>query len=432
MGLVPVAQPRPSLMIPTSFEDALVKAELCSLSGQWPASLKWAADRKKEIANAMQIMDRARQWGLSPYVVAGYAYFIDGKLQFHGTLIAAVVNNSGLLTHDLDVEFAGEGPNMTCTVSGTLKRNGQYREHILEAGKQKTKNMMWDSDPKLKLYYNTVRAFANLYLPQLVVGFPDYGEEGDTLPTAVEENGSSGPPPPKWGEVTNKHAAVVLPTTHTFRPGQEPASDDEMRALLQLTVDLGLTQHEHRENIRHRFGITADWKLTSLQAMELRAAYEDRLKEKRARETASAAAAAEATQSKPEPLQTDADRQTLQEALMRLALAQQAAIEAGKPTGFATNEQVDQLIAVRESYFGMKGMGDAKAFARERESWWKSILDRYNVVHSKLLTAVQAMELLAKLETAVARMSLDAQTAAQAARTAQSPPATVPPAKTKS
>lgn len=154
-------------------------------------------------AVAMQSM----QWGMNPFAVAQKTHLVNGTLGYEGQLVAAVINNSKVVTDRFKFEWFGPWervigkftikkgekgeyrvPGWTFAdeegcgirVSATLK--GERTPRVLElllAQARVRNSTQWADDPKQQLAYLAQKKWARLYAPDVILGVysPDEFEQ---------------------------------------------------------------------------------------------------------------------------------------------------------------------------------------------------------------------------------------------------------------
>ena len=154
-------------------------------------------------AVAMQSM----QWGMNPFAVAQKTHLVNGTLGYEGQLVAAVINNSKVVTDRFKFEWFGPWekvigkftikrgekgeyrvPGWTFAdeegcgirVSATLK--GERAPRVLElllAQARVRNSTQWADDPKQQLAYLAQKKWARLYAPDVILGVytPDEFEQ---------------------------------------------------------------------------------------------------------------------------------------------------------------------------------------------------------------------------------------------------------------
>lgn len=124
----------------------------------------------------MAVALQALEWQLSPFAVASKSYTVNGAIAYEAQLIAAVVNTRSGIKGRLKYRYEGEGPSMTCTVTGTLDdEECVYTTPTI--GSITTKNSpLWKSDPQQQLGYFAARSWARRHCPEVILGVYDRDE----------------------------------------------------------------------------------------------------------------------------------------------------------------------------------------------------------------------------------------------------------------
>ena len=71
--------------------------------------------------DCLAVVMQSARWGMDPFAVGNKTYFVNDRMAYEGQLVNAVVNSSGRLEGRLKIEWEGEGNELVCTVTGTLK-----------------------------------------------------------------------------------------------------------------------------------------------------------------------------------------------------------------------------------------------------------------------------------------------------------------------
>ncbi|VUZ24125.1 Uncharacterised protein [uncultured Comamonas sp.] len=165
-----------------------------------PAHLK--GSKGDCFAIALQSM----QWGMNPFAVAQKTHLINGTLGYEAQLVAAVINNSGLLKERLQFEWSGQWEKiigkfkqvesrtkkddngypkkyivpdwniadeqgLKVKVWATLKGESQPRMLELLMTQARTRNStLWTEDPKQQLAYLAEKRWARLHTPDVILG----------------------------------------------------------------------------------------------------------------------------------------------------------------------------------------------------------------------------------------------------------------------
>ncbi len=124
----------------------------------------------------MAVALQAMEWNLSPFAVASKSYAVNGAIAYEAQLIAAVVNTRSGIKGRLKYRYEGDGPSLTCTVTGTL--DGEECTYTSPPmGSITTKNSpLWKSDPQQQLGYFAARSWARRHCPEVILGVYDRDE----------------------------------------------------------------------------------------------------------------------------------------------------------------------------------------------------------------------------------------------------------------
>lgn len=159
---------------------------------------------------ALYCIERGWSWGMSPLAVAMGTFKIGDAIGHYGRTIIAAINNSGRLNEALKFEHFAEGngswdkvtanfremeskkkqdehgnpakylvPNYTradeqglgVTITGHIRGEPTPRELKFYLKQAWPRNStLWATDPARQICYTAARAFANLYMPEIVAG----------------------------------------------------------------------------------------------------------------------------------------------------------------------------------------------------------------------------------------------------------------------
>lgn len=275
-------------LLPQSLEQVFAFGEMMSRSGCVPQHLA-----NKDACSAVAL--QALQWGLNPFAVAQKTYMITkGKLSYEAQLIMAVINVSGALNSALKFQWNGEWEKvqgkviqkesartddngekkkyyipawkpedekgLSCTVTASLKKDGEEHSLTVELTQATIRNStLWASDPRQQLAYLTVKRWASLYCPEVILGFvtdEDVYEErqpidgGEVIPEpvkqtmlAIGEDIEDGEPEPVEPET------VEMPTEEEKK---------EMRGSIKATGNHFKTIEELTDFVKTALGFTSE------------------------------------------------------------------------------------------------------------------------------------------------------------------------------
>jgi hypothetical protein len=172
----------------------------------------------------LAVIQISMRWGLDPYIVANKAYYTGDTLSFESQLVNAVINTCGELIGRLKVEFSGDatGGNgketLNCVVTGRIKADpDQLFTHEQALATVKIRNSpLWAVNPKQQLQYHATRAWARLYLPEVLLGIYTPDEITDGIAQRIEEQ-------------STPRDATPAPDRRTFE--EEPAQEAEFEEI---------------------------------------------------------------------------------------------------------------------------------------------------------------------------------------------------------
>ncbi len=191
-------------LAPENASQAMVFAQMMS------RSMQAVPDRFRDNPGlCLGVTMDAMTFGFNPFALARSAYIVSGAIGYEAKAYVAALNASGFLKNRLKFFYSGE-------VKGTHEVRAKDGKRTVPAGTLKCKiigevhgedaplewetpelghieqkgSPLWSSDPKLQLYYYGVRAWARVYLPEVMMGIQTRDE--------IEDIGESAlPPAPK-------------------------------------------------------------------------------------------------------------------------------------------------------------------------------------------------------------------------------------------
>ena len=153
-------------------------------------------------ADCFLITLQAIQWGLIPTEVARRATVIKGNLCYESKLVSTILNKSNILSKPLEYEHFGEWERLFGKYTIERSKNGfeypkatyslkdeegigvcitaylkgqtkpiKYEFYLSQAFPRHS--TLWATDPKTQIIYTGTRRMANLYFPELFLGFQD-------------------------------------------------------------------------------------------------------------------------------------------------------------------------------------------------------------------------------------------------------------------
>lgn len=168
--------------------------------------------------DCLAVVMQATQWNMNPFAVAQKTHLVNGVLGYEAQLVAAVVNNSGLVSDRFNFEWFGDWTKIVGKFNEIESRNkvddaGKPKKFIVPAWDQKdehdlgvrvwatikgeheprvlellmtqarTRNStLWTEDPKQQIAYLAQKRWARLYAPDVILGVYTPDELENTLP----------------------------------------------------------------------------------------------------------------------------------------------------------------------------------------------------------------------------------------------------------
>lgn len=212
--------------VPATMAEAMELGKLMCMSNFVPKHLRQAP------GDCLAVVLQAQRWGMDPFAVANKTYFVQDRIAYEAQLVTAVLNTRAPLDGRLQVSWEGKDNFLTCKVSGKIK--GDPTDHTVwqEIGTITVKNSpLWKSSPRQQLAYYTMRMWARLFCPEVLLGVYTEDEVMDMGPAVVQEDGSHViPPKPTRDSVKESRGA-----TETIRK-EAVAADQQYRDIMRGDV----------------------------------------------------------------------------------------------------------------------------------------------------------------------------------------------------
>jgi hypothetical protein len=115
---------------------------------------------------------QASEWRMSPFAVANKCYVVNDRIGWEAQLVHAVIEQRAPLVGRVRHSFEGEGSKLVCIVTAHVRGEVHplvHRSPPIENIKPKN-SPLWATKPEVQLYYNTVRDFARIYFPDVLLG----------------------------------------------------------------------------------------------------------------------------------------------------------------------------------------------------------------------------------------------------------------------
>jgi hypothetical protein len=241
---IPTAEPSSTFsLVPVNLVQAMELSKLLSVAG---AGVPLHCRNNPGIC--LRIVATASRFGIDPFLLADDSYVVtsdktgDSRLAFGAKSIHAMVLRSGVVDGRLEIAFEGQGPGLTCTVSGRLRGSATVRTKTATLSDITIKRSpLWQSDPQQQLGYYCVRAWGRLHAPDALMGLLAREDpELEALPTPspapagpgsdlarVQEVLRTAPAPPETDPPSENPES-----TGEASPDSERAAEDALAAAL--------------------------------------------------------------------------------------------------------------------------------------------------------------------------------------------------------
>jgi hypothetical protein len=152
---------------------------------------------------------------MDPFPVSQKAYVANDSIAYEAQLVAAIIHTRAPIEGRPTYTYEGEGQNLACTVSVKMRDDPEPKVMVSpKVGDIKIKNSpLWVSNPRQQLAYHTIRNWARLYCPEIILGVYDVDEMEDAARAATAR------------DVTPPSAPVARPTRADFKPQPEQARE---------------------------------------------------------------------------------------------------------------------------------------------------------------------------------------------------------------
>lgn len=231
---------------------------------------------------------QAMQWAMNPFAVAQKTHLVNGTLGYEAQLVAAVINNSGVVKDRFHFEWFGAWEKIVGRfkeVESKTKKddNGFPKKYIVPAWQQadehglgvrvwatikgeneprvlellltqaRTRNStLWTEDPKQQLAYLAQKRWSRLYAPDVILGVytPDeLAEPGEKFMGQADVVEPPPPPPasydqakfdanfPKWAETIRTGRKVADAYVQFVAARGEPFTAEQIAKLKAVKPD---------------------------------------------------------------------------------------------------------------------------------------------------------------------------------------------------
>ena len=153
------------VFVPTDLAEAMELGKLMSIGTFTPPHLRGKP------GDCLQVIMQAIRWGMDPFAVANKTFFVNDRLAYEAQLVIAVINTRAPLQRRLRLDWKGDGEDMKCTASGLLEGEEEPHELELCIKDVTTRNSpLWSEAPRVQMGYYTSRAWARVYVPEIIMG----------------------------------------------------------------------------------------------------------------------------------------------------------------------------------------------------------------------------------------------------------------------
>ena len=229
-----------SLLMDMASMDRLERIADLMASGKTTVPQHLRGSKGDCFAIAMQSMT----WGMNPFAVAQKTHLVNGVLGYEAQLVAAVINNSGLVADRFRFDWFGPWEKVVgkfeikrsdkgeyrapgwkladeegcgIRVSATLRGESEPRVLELLLAQARTRNStLWADDPKQQLAYLAQKRWARLFAPDVILGVysPDEFEDAGRPPVHMGPADVVGAPPapPTPSQYPTEEFEQMLPT----------------------------------------------------------------------------------------------------------------------------------------------------------------------------------------------------------------------------
>lgn len=162
-----------SVFVPKSMGEAMEFAKMMAVSGPMVGK-SFRGNPGACLGIAMQ----AWRVGMDPFPFSQKAYVVSDTIAYEAQLVAAIIHTRAPIEGKPTYSYSGEGVKLSCTVS--VKMIGDDEPKVMvspEVSAITTKNSpLWKTDPRQQLAYYTIRNWARLYCPEIILGVYDVDE----------------------------------------------------------------------------------------------------------------------------------------------------------------------------------------------------------------------------------------------------------------
>jgi hypothetical protein len=208
----------------TTIGEAMEVAKLMASSNFVPPHLRGRA------GDCLAVVMQATRWSMEPFAVANKTYFVNDRMAYEAQLVIAVINTRAQLKGRLEFSYEGDGNNLICTVSGTLRGDDRPKIVEQEISMITTRNSpLWKQAPRQQLGYYTARLWARLHCPEVLLGVYTVDELQDGGQLEPGQDGTYRPTParPQRGDYKPSALTAELADEPEVEQQAEPEAEVE-------------------------------------------------------------------------------------------------------------------------------------------------------------------------------------------------------------
>jgi hypothetical protein len=211
--------------LPATMADAMELAKLMASSNFVPPHLRGKA------GDCLAVVMQSTRWSMDPFAVANKTFFVNDRMAYEAQLVIAVINTRAPLKGRLEFSYEGDGNNLTCTVSGTIRGDDRPKIVEQEISTITTRNSpLWKQAPRQQLGYFTARLWARLHCPEVLLGVYTVDELQDGGQLEEGQDGTYRPAPARPQRGDYKPSALVDSATEDQPAEQQDGADAEGEA----------------------------------------------------------------------------------------------------------------------------------------------------------------------------------------------------------
>lgn len=159
--------------VPKTLGEGMEFAKMMAISGPMVGK-----SFRNQPGACLGIAMQAWRWGMDPFAVSQKSYTTNESIAYEAQLVAAVIHTRAPIEGKPTYTYEGEGDDLICTVSVKLVGEDEPKTMVSpRCGNITPKNSpLWKTNPRQQLAYHTIRNWARLYVPEIIMGVYDAEE----------------------------------------------------------------------------------------------------------------------------------------------------------------------------------------------------------------------------------------------------------------